>query len=178
MLLLKYLVIKRRLAAAKRPAGEISTTIARGGKKDGIGSTGVHLRYHESAKYNGLNLAQKKERTGWHISSGHVKSSTKHTKGLRGGVKTNKTASITSSFNTLVQKKLAEMKKASSKAVYNILSDDAQQAYIMLLFQTKTATNGCPISTTDQEHQINHRHQQRHGDKSPCFLNVNPQESR
>ena len=85
---------------------------------------------------------RKKELAEWRASNGLARGTPKRTQALRGGAKPKKTsrANIASSVNSLVQKKLAELKKAEATMVDKILGDEAQRVYIMYLFQAKTPT--------------------------------------
>ena len=132
-------VVKRRLTAAKRPAGDISATVASAGAagKAGIGQSGVHFRYHEPAEYDTLSTAQRKELSEWRVANGTTKSTKpKRTRGLRGGARSK--GSIASAVNSRVQKKMAEASDkgaADDKALMKMMNSPAQRAYIMSLFK-------------------------------------------
>ena len=149
-LLPKYPVVKRRLTADKRPAGDISATLAQDSSpgKTGIGQSGVHLRYHEPAEYDILSTAQRKELSEWRLANGAKKVAKKAKgpqRGSRGGARSK--ASIAATVNQQVQKKLAEKEtqnKHDKQALSDVINDPAQRAYIMSLFQS----NPLPTSTT------------------------------
>jgi hypothetical protein len=67
-LLPKDPVVKRKQDSSKRSVGEISDTtadVSGFGTKEGIGKTGVHLRYHKNAEYNNLTKPQQQELREW-----------------------------------------------------------------------------------------------------------------
>ena len=141
-------VVKRRLHAAKRPAGEISMTdAAKGGGggdiKKGIGQSGVHLRYHEPTEYDKLSKQQKKELAEWRLSSDFKK--TKTQRGKRAGAKGGKGGAIAAAVNKQIQK-MTEGKK--SKTMGDVLSDKASRAYIMSLFEDNPLPSATPTTGT------------------------------
>jgi hypothetical protein len=62
-------VAKKRTSNLKRGAGDISDTtganVSSFGAKEGIGKTGVHLRYHKGEEYASLSRAQMDELRDW-----------------------------------------------------------------------------------------------------------------
>jgi len=69
-------VLKRQTAATKRTAADIcNSTVSQtrnGGGKQGIGATGVHLRYYIPEEYLTLNSRQKDKLKKWREESRHV----------------------------------------------------------------------------------------------------------
>jgi hypothetical protein len=64
-------VAKKRTGSHKRGAGDISDTtgadISSFGAKEGIGKSGVHLRYHKDDEYATLNRDQMDELREWRL---------------------------------------------------------------------------------------------------------------
>ena len=68
-LLPKDPVVKRK-EAPKRGIAHISDTTADPESKDGIGKSGVHLRWHSLESYSELNTEQKEELYEWRLKNG------------------------------------------------------------------------------------------------------------
>ena len=147
-LLPKDPVTKKRLQAGKRSAAEIASTTATSTRgKSGIGSTGVHLRYHKPAEYDKLSAEQKKELSDWRKSKG--------TTGEKSGKKSKLDRPTTIAA---FQKQVTEMKKLldSSK---NQNEDAAAKAYIMSLFngglpKAKEEKPSATLASVDKSEEI------------------------
>ena len=78
---------KKRTIGNKRGAGDISHTtgadIASSGAKEGIGKSGVHLRYHKDDEYATLNWDQVDELRKWRLTPVCQKQSKRNKGGMR-----------------------------------------------------------------------------------------------
>ena len=125
-------VAKRRTTSEKRSAAQISTATAEKetstkkppSEKKGIGSTGVHLRYHKPGEYNKLTPEQRKELQEWRTNS---KGAT--TKKQR------REASIAAAVAKQVQDELAKQHTWRPPADEGGTSKAAIKAFIMSAFE-------------------------------------------
>jgi hypothetical protein len=138
-------VAKKRTSNHKRGAGEISditgADISSFGTKEGIGKTGVHLRYHKSEEYSTLSSDQMDELREWRKSPEGRKQSKRKGKrdnGKGGDFKRAKREkAMAASITKQVEKKLAELTKQANPAASEEPSHDEARAYIMSLLEEK-----------------------------------------
>ena len=139
-------VLKRRLTAEKRSVAEISATDAgeqvqgqrpkmgnkQGkGKKVGIGTTGVHLRYHTPAEYSTLKPPQRKELSEWRTSL---------PEGQKKQKKQRRDVSISVAVASQVKAELAKRDEETNPAPATTTSKAAVKAFIMSAFEESKAT--------------------------------------
>jgi hypothetical protein len=113
-------VAKKRTGSHKRGAGDISDTtgadISSFGTKEGIGKSGVHLRYHKDDEYATLNRDQMDELREWRLTPEGKKQSKRkggksHKKGGGDFKRQKREQGIAASVNKQVEKRLAELQK-------------------------------------------------------------------
>jgi hypothetical protein len=143
-------VAKKRTTSNKRGAGEISDAtaafnrveISSFGTKEGIGKTGVHLRYHKSEEYSTLSSDQMDELREWRKSPEGKKQS-KRKAGKRDNSKggdfkrVKRDKAMAASVNKQVEKRLAELGK-QAKDTSDEPTEDEARAYIMSLLEGVT----------------------------------------
>jgi hypothetical protein len=136
-------VAKKRTSGHKRGSGEISEItgeISSFGAKEGIGHTGVHLRYHKPEEYATLSKEQTDELRAWRITP-DGKQKSKRGKGKEKGHKKGSEfkrvkQAMAASVNKQVKKRLAEIEQQKSAAVtFESPSRDDARAYIMSLLE-------------------------------------------
>jgi hypothetical protein len=131
-LLLHDPVAKKRTSNHKRGAGEISditgADISSFGTKEGIGKTGVHLRYHKSEEYSTLSSDQMDELREWRKSLEGRKQSKRKGKrdNSKGGdiKRVKREKAMAASITKQVEKKLAELTKQANPAASEEPSHD------------------------------------------------------
>jgi hypothetical protein len=148
-------VAKKRTGNHKRGAGNISDTtgadISSFGAKEGIGKTGVHLRYHKDDEYATLTRDQADELREWRLTPEGKKQTkrNKGSKGSKGGTKKGggdfikrqkRDQVMAASVNKQVEKRLAELQKKASSFSFEEPSNDEARAYIMALLEEKKPT--------------------------------------
>jgi hypothetical protein len=145
-------VAKKRTGNHKRGAGDISDAtgadISSFGAKEGIGKTGVHLRYHKDDEYADLNREQMDELREWRLTPEGKKQSNKRNKGSKGGHKKGggdrkrqkREKVMAASVNKQVEKRLAELQKNAATVSFEEPSHDEARAYIMSLLEEKKPT--------------------------------------
>jgi hypothetical protein len=137
-------VAKKRTSNQKRGAGEISDTsgaeISSFGAKEGIGKTGVHLRYHKSEEYSDLTTEQQDELREWRRSPEGKKQSKKKGKNPRdnkggnlGFKRQKREKAMAASITKQVEKRLADL--TIKPVVPTEPSHDEARAYIMSLIE-------------------------------------------
>jgi hypothetical protein len=140
-------VAKKRTSNLKRGAGDISDTtgadVSSFGAKEGIGKTGVHLRYHKGEEYASLSRAQMDELRDWRKTPEGKKSKRKgsgknppNSNKQGGESKRKRDQAIAASVTKQVEKRLAEIKE-ESETVSDEPSHDEARAYIMSLIEEK-----------------------------------------
>jgi len=143
---------KRNSTSSKRGAAEISDVsgnVSSFGVKEGIGASGVHLRYHELPEYKTLNKDQRDELREWRdVQKKKGKGKGRHVgKGKDNDVKRYKSdKAMAAAIEKQVDKKLAAVIKATEAgpAASDGPTDDEARAYIMSLLKDKPE-----ISSTD-----------------------------
>jgi hypothetical protein len=149
-------VAKKRTGTNKRGAGDISDTtgadVSSFGAKEGIGKTGVHLRYHKDDEYATLNRDQMDELREWRLTPEGKKQS-KRKKGGKGGSKKDggdfkrqkRDQAMAASVNKQVEKRIAELQKKADAVSSEEPTNEEARAYIMSLLEDKkpnvSATN-------------------------------------
>ena len=139
-------VARKRTITNKRGAAEISAlggasndkNGAGFGDKPGIGSTGVHLRWHSPKEFKQLSKKQKRELFEWRKTQesdepGDSKKGKKRAKAQK--------EAIAAAVEKKVEEKLAKLKNEEKQ---QIRSDDDARAYIMSLFPTDAPTENKP----------------------------------
>jgi hypothetical protein len=131
---------KRSTAQNKRGAGEISDTmgaeVSSFGAKEGIGKSGVHLRYHKPDEYDTLSREQKDELREWRSTpAGKSKSRGK----TNGNKRQKRDKGMAAAVDKQVAKKLAAALKAADEPASTEPTDDQARAYIMSLLQVEKA---------------------------------------
>jgi hypothetical protein len=145
-------VAKKRSSTNKRGAGDISDAtgadISSFGAKEGIGKTGVHLRYHKDDEYATLNRDQMDELREWRLTPEGKKQS-KRNKGNKGGARASykkgsgdskRQKVMAASVNKQVEKRLAELSKKEDTDSFEEPSREDARAYIMSLLEEKKPT--------------------------------------
>jgi hypothetical protein len=140
-------VAKKRTVGNKRGAGDISDTtsadIASFGAKEGIGKSGVHLRYHKDDEYATLNRDQMDELCEWRLTPEGKKQSKRnkggksHKKGGGDFKRQKREKGIAASVNKQVEKRLAELQKKADTVSFEEPSHEEERAYIMSLLEEK-----------------------------------------
>jgi hypothetical protein len=140
---------KRSTVNLKRGAGDISNTtgaeISSFGAKEGIGSSGVHLRWHTNEEYGDLSPDQAEELREWRKTDPGSQAYKKKAKGKKQpgkandkkGVKPFKRAkhnmkAMAAAIEKGIDKRLAEMEKQTEKSAD---TTPEERAYIMSLLQ-------------------------------------------
>ena len=139
-------VQNKRNSASKRGAGDISdlsgAEIASFGSKEGIGKSGVHLRWHTTEEYGPLDNDQKEELREWRKTDPASIAYKKKNKGKKVQKKGGKTPykrtkhenkAMAAAINKGVEKRLADMKKETAEAA----TPEEQRKHIMSLFEDK-----------------------------------------
>lgn len=134
-------VAKRRAAGGKRGAAQISDTtadIAAFGTKQGIGKSGVHLRYHKPSEYKKLTKEQKDELREWRANNNPPKKDNSNKRQKR-------EKAIAAAVNKEVEKRMAELDNktvqfAGEKESKQVSDEDAR-AYIVSLLNTQPASS-------------------------------------
>jgi hypothetical protein len=127
---------KRTAAGSKRGSGEISdmtsADVSSFGAKEGIGSSGVHLRYHKPDEYETLSNDQKEELRIWRKKS---KDKPKKGRASKPGVQTKqqRDSAMAAAVEKKVEKKLAAALKAADESAAP--TEDEARAYIMALMK-------------------------------------------
>jgi hypothetical protein len=152
-LLLYNPVAKKRTSGQKRGSGEISEPtgeILSFGTKEGIGHTGVHLRYHKPEEYVTLSKEQTDELQAWRMTPEGKKTS-KRSKGKEKGQKKAsdfkrvKREAMAASVNKQVEKRLAAIQQQQSAAVtFETPNCDDARAYSMALLEEKKPVAEAP----------------------------------
>ena len=150
--LLPYDPVAKKRSSQKRGVGDISDTTAADissfGAKEGIGTTGVHLRYHTDVEYKDLSEEQQDELRAWRLTPEGKKRSKRGKGGPKGDHKkvTFKRQKrdkkvMAASVQKQVDKRLAEIQKQTTDAASAQASiNEEDRAYIMaLLGDTKVA---------------------------------------
>ena len=125
-LLPKDPVVKKRIQA-KRSAAEISAVGAET-TKHGIGSSGVHLRYHTPEEYGKLTKSQKKELSDWRKANPNGNDGEK-----KPATSKKRQAKFVASIEKKVKKSIEEKLKGEESKKCD---DEAAKAYIMSLFSS------------------------------------------
>jgi hypothetical protein len=146
-------VAKKRTSGQKRGSGEISELtgdISSFGAKEGIGHTGVHLRYHKPEEYATLSKEQTDELRAWRMTPEGKKLS-KRGKGKDKGQKKAgeskrvKREAMAASVNKQVEKRLAELQQQQTPAVtFETPNRDDARAYIMALLKEEKPVAEAP----------------------------------
>jgi hypothetical protein len=146
---------KRSAAGNKRGAGEISDTVAADvssfGAKEGIGKSGVHLRYHKPEEYETLNADQKDELREWR------KSSKDKSKGRGKDKDKKKKVVFTKAMTAAVEKQMEKKLKAAMKAVDEPTddpTDEQARAYIMSLLKEDKPIPATAATVTAQLQKV------------------------
>ena len=117
----------------KRGAAEISDTVGAEvssfGAKEGIGKSGVHLRYHKPDEYQELTRDQKSELREWRMNS-----TQKSPKGRDKRPKHNRNKGMAAAVEKQVVTKLTAALKAHDDSTSEA-SDEQTRAYIMSLLK-------------------------------------------
>ena len=128
---------KRR---AQKQSGGISVAGTEGhekrvafGAKQGIGKTGVHLRYHDSDEYEKLTSEQKKELREWRATAGKRKPASQKTQERSQKRQKQSEKAIAAA----VEKQLAERLKSIQEAED---SEEKTKAYIMSIVKEMTSS--------------------------------------
>ena len=131
-------VQKKRADTGKRAAVDISDTtgeeanISAFGTKKGIGSSGVHLRYHSPDDYKKLSKEEKDDLREWRKTTG---STGKGGKDKKKPKRYDSEKAIASAVEKKFTEKLQAMEKEKT-------SDAATEAFIMSVFEKHAATPG------------------------------------
>jgi hypothetical protein len=126
---------KRSTANNKRGAGEISEAVGAEvssfGAKEGIGKSGVHLRYHKPAEYDQLSKDQKEELKEWRDNKGKSGVCGKG----KGAKKPRRDAMAAAVEKQVAKKFAAAMKAAEAPTETTEPTDEQAKAFIMSLFK-------------------------------------------
>ena len=127
---------KRNTDNGKRGASEISdmvgAEVSSFGAKEGIGKSGVHLRYHKPDEYEGLSRDQKDELREWRMNS--TKKSPKGRDHNKHPKKQKSNKAMAAAVEKQVEKKLAAALKAHDDSTSEA-TDEQTRAYIMSLLK-------------------------------------------
>jgi hypothetical protein len=141
-------VQNKRNSASKRGAGDISdlsgAEVSSFGAKEGIGKSGVHLRWHTTEEYGNLDDDQKDEIRQWRKTDPASIAYKKKSKGKKVQKKGGKTPykrtkhdnkAMAAAINKGVEKRLADMEKEKETA--EAATPEEQRKHIMSLFEDK-----------------------------------------